>query len=101
MKSTIFIPKKCKVGFNLRQDTYTGKLGYIIYHDGKVWRKENSWESWRQKPGDKYLIGYEKDENGKYPVDVNGRTIYNSIYGVYGEDLAHIEFENLPLEGFV
>lgn len=49
MKSNIFIPKKIKIGFNLRNDTYTGKLGYVIYHDGKKWRKEESWESWRQK----------------------------------------------------
>lgn len=49
MDANIFIPKKCKVGFNLRSDTYTGKLGYVIYNDGKVWRKEASWESWRQK----------------------------------------------------
>lgn len=49
MKETVFIPKKCKVGFNERTDTYTGKLGYVIYHDGKVWRKETSWEDWRMK----------------------------------------------------
>jgi len=49
MKSNIFIPKKCKVGFNERSDTYTGVLGYVIYNDGKVWRKESSWESWREK----------------------------------------------------
>ena len=49
MDANIFIPKKCKVGFNTRQDTYTGNLGYIIYNDGKVWRKEPSWESWREK----------------------------------------------------
>lgn len=46
MKSTIFIPKKCKVGFNTRNDTYTGKLAYVIYNDGKVWRKETSWNGW-------------------------------------------------------
>jgi len=49
MKSTIFIPKKCKVGFQNRTDTYTGKLGYIIAFDGKKWRKEPSWEGWRTK----------------------------------------------------
>jgi len=38
MNNTIFIPKKIKIGFNERSDTYTGKLGYVIYHDGKVWR---------------------------------------------------------------
>lgn len=46
MKSTIFIPKLCKVGFNERSDTYTGMLGYVIYNDGKKWRKEESWKSW-------------------------------------------------------
>lgn len=49
MKSTIFIPNKCKVGFNKRSDTYTGKLGYVIYHDGKKWRKEDSWNNWIEK----------------------------------------------------
>lgn len=46
MKSNIFIPKKIKIGFNPRSDTYTGRLGYVIYHDGKVWRKETSWKGW-------------------------------------------------------
>lgn len=50
MKSTIYIPKKIKIGFQNREDTYTGKLGYVIYYDekGKL-RKETSWESWRDK----------------------------------------------------
>ena len=42
----IFIPTKCKVGFQERLDTYTKKLGYVIYHDSKVWRKEKSWLGW-------------------------------------------------------
>lgn len=46
MKSNIIIPKKIKVGFNPRSDTYTGMLGYVIYHDGKIWRKEPSWLGW-------------------------------------------------------
>jgi hypothetical protein len=46
MKSQVFIPSRCKVGFQKRHDTYTKKLGYIIYHDGKVWRKEKSWSQW-------------------------------------------------------
>ena len=49
MNNKIFIPVKCKVGFNKRIDCYTGKLGYAIYNDGKDWRKEISWNSWRQK----------------------------------------------------
>lgn len=59
MKSTIVIPKKCKVGFNERKDTYTGLLGYVIYHDGKVWRKEDGWEKWREK----YISSEEFEEN--------------------------------------
>ena len=60
MKSQLLIPGKIKVGFNLRNDTYTGKLGYVIYHDGKVWRKEASWEGWREKH-----VESEKLENQK------------------------------------
>ena len=50
MKSELFLPKKIKVGFNNREDTYTKKLAYVIYYDQKnVLRKEKSWESWRNK----------------------------------------------------
>ena len=50
MKNNLFIPKKIKVGFQNRSDTYTGKLGYVIYQDEKgEWRKEKSWNSWRDK----------------------------------------------------
>lgn len=44
----LFIPTLCKVGFQARSDTYTGKLGYIIAYDGKKWCKEPSWKktSW-------------------------------------------------------
>lgn len=50
MKSNIYIPKKIKVGFQRRLETYTGKLAYVVYFDdkGKL-RKESSWESWRDK----------------------------------------------------
>ena len=46
--SNLFIPKKIKVGYQKRDETYTGKLAYIIYYDvkGKL-RKETSWEQWR------------------------------------------------------
>lgn len=48
--TSLFIPKRIKVGFQHRKDTYTEKLGYVIYYDekGKL-RKEASWESWRSK----------------------------------------------------
>lgn len=50
MKTNIFIPKKIKVGFQNRTDTYTQKLAYVIYYDQKnKLRKETSWEGWRDK----------------------------------------------------
>lgn len=49
MNTKLFIANKIKVGFNKRNDTYSGKLGYVIGYDGKKWRKETSWEGWRQK----------------------------------------------------
>lgn len=79
----LFIPDKCKAGFNLRSETYTGKLAYVIGFDGKKWRKEPSWKSWSNFPGDKkYAYRSEK-------------TTY------YGDEVAPMEFENVPTEGFV
>lgn len=50
MEEQLFIPKKLKVGFQKRNDTYTKKLAYVIYYDSKgVLRKETSWQSWRDK----------------------------------------------------
>ncbi len=50
MNNSILIPNKIRVGFQIRDDTYTKKLAYIIYYDhkGKL-RKEASWESWRDE----------------------------------------------------
>lgn len=46
----LFIPEKIKVGFTEREDTFDGKLSYIIYYDekGKL-RKEKSWSEWRDE----------------------------------------------------
>lgn len=46
----MIVPSKIKVGFQERNDTYTGQLGYVIYYDDKgILRKETSWNSWRSK----------------------------------------------------
>jgi hypothetical protein len=45
----LFIPDKLKVGFDKRDDTYTGKLAYVIYWRGTKLCKEKSWEGWRDK----------------------------------------------------
>lgn len=48
--SKIYLPKTIKVGYQKRDDCYTGRLAYVIYTDDKgVLRKEKSWESWRSK----------------------------------------------------
>lgn len=54
MSSTVstkmIIPKTITVGYQKREDTYTKQLAYVIYTDAKgVLRKENSWNSWRDK----------------------------------------------------
>jgi hypothetical protein len=85
MKSTIFIPKKIKVGYQHRDDTYTKKLAYVIYYDNKgVLRKETSWKGWIHDTGRN--LG--RWENGKYVV-------YNAP-AIQPDD-----FENEPTEGFV
>ncbi|MFY0656168.1 MAG: hypothetical protein JXR12_05280 [Neptunomonas phycophila] len=50
MNEHMNIPSQLHVGFQERRDTYTGKLGYVIYTDEKgKKRKEGSWEGWRSK----------------------------------------------------
>jgi len=50
MEEQLYIPKKLKVGYQKRGDTYTKKLAYVIYYDDKgVLRKEKSWQNWRDK----------------------------------------------------
>ena len=50
MQEHMNIPDQLHVGFRNRGDTYTGKLGYVIYTDEKgKRRKECSWEGWRDK----------------------------------------------------
>lgn len=48
MQTNLYIPTTITVGFQERSDTFTGKLGYVIYTDQKgVLRKEASWNGWR------------------------------------------------------
>ena len=74
MKSNIFLPKRIKVGFQNRNDTYSGKLAYVIYYDAKnKLRKETSWNNWR----DKKIPDQEFDNN---PVE--GFVINKKVGGV-------------------
>ena len=59
----LYIPKKINVGYQKREDTYTKKLGYVIYYDDKgVLRKEQSWKNWRDKSikNEEFLKCYHK-----------------------------------------
>jgi len=82
----LYIPTKCKVGLQLNNDTFTGKLGYVIYHDGKIWRKQDSWETWRHK--EEYSQW--RKENGVIKEIIIKR-----------EGVTPIEFNNTPTSGFI
>ncbi len=94
MNTQLFIPKKCKVGFNLRTDTYTGKLGYVIGQDGKKWRKEVSWNGWIQMPDKEIFVGYGKKADGSTNYD-------DRINKKLGDEVLPVEFDNVPTSGFV
>lgn len=99
---TIYVPKKIKVGYNERKDTYTGMLAYVIYYDekGKL-RKENSWESWRDEsiePDDFDNVpteGFVLNKHvGGYSSGWNHRNSYIRIYDPRGFEF-EISVENL------
>lgn len=96
MKSNIFIPKTINVGFQDRNDTYTGKLAYVIYYDekGKL-RKEASWNNWRDDkiPNEEFdnipTSGFVLNKKvGDYDNGWNHRHAYTRIY-----DPRNFEFE--------
>jgi hypothetical protein len=91
MKKQLYIPKKLNVGFQLRKGTYTGKLAYVIYWDdkGKL-RKETSWESWRQKPGQTSVERLYTEDNG-----------WTQNETILGDDIKAQVLDNVPTEGFV
>ena len=102
LKSSIFIPKTINVGYQNRSGTYTGKLAYVIYTDekGKL-RKENSWNSWRDKtiepdvfenvPTEGFVLN---KKVGDYDSGWNHRHAYCRIYDPRGFEF-EITFENL------
>lgn len=80
MKSTLFLPKKIKIGYQNRTDTYTKKLAYVIYYDNKgMLRKEKSWESWRDK-------SIEPDEFDNIPTE---GFVLNKKVGDYADRWGH------------
>lgn len=86
----LIIPKLCKAGFNIRTDTYSQRLAYVIYNDGKKWRKEASWEGWRKKEGESKGRTWNHETRQ-----------YIGSEEKYGEEVRVVEFENVPTSGFV
>ncbi len=97
----LYIPKRIKVGYQDRTDTYTKRLAYVICFDpkGKL-RKEQSWEGWRDKK-----IPAKEFDNIPHPGFIlnKGHTRYNwshfgnsrrTVVRVY--DDRGIEFEISP-----
>lgn len=140
--NNVYIPTHCKVGFNIREDTFTKKLGYIIYKKDNEWKQEKSWNNWRQKyisPEEfeakklesfnnlvaHYTKEYNKHKNTPKPnywsplwqlIDESDTledflklqkvdSLENYRFNIYGsvpdETINPIEFDNIPLEGFV
>jgi len=99
----IFIPKKIRIGYQERKDTYTGKLAYVIYYDekGKI-RKEPSWNNWRNDSieADEYenlpTEGFVLNKKvGDYSGDWgNHRQAYSRVYDPRGFEF-EITIENL------
>ena len=92
MKTNIFVPSKINVGFQNRNDTYTGKLAYVIYFDekGKL-RKETSWNGWRDKEIPNEIYDNEPTEGfvlnkkvGGNNYSWNPRQTYTRVYDPRG-----------------
>lgn len=103
MQENMTIPKKIKVGFQDRSDTYTGKLAYIVYFDEKgVLRKQTSWEGWRDKKIDPQEFANEPTSGfvlnkkvGDYRSSWNHRSAKIRIYDPRG-----FEFE-IPVDNLL
>lgn len=74
----LLIPQELTIGFQNRKDTYTGKLGYVIYKDAKgVLRKQHSWEGWRDKSIEPVHCKNEPTEGFVLNRDVGGGRAYH------------------------
>lgn len=92
MSKDWFIPQKIKVGYQQRNDTYTGQLAYVIYYDNKgKLHKETSWENWRNKAIDPQVFDNAPTEGfvlnkkvGGYKSGWDFRQAYVRVYDPRG-----------------
>ena len=105
MNENIYLAEKIKVGFNLRADTYTGALGFVIPWDKqkKCWRQENSWKNWREKYiSEDELNAKILEYNLKNSNHLKKEDYYiKKWFGSSDEKLIVKELENIALGGFV
>jgi hypothetical protein len=105
MKTETFnIPEKLVVGYQNRDDTYTGQLGYVVYRNkkGEI-AKAISWEGWRDKkidsqefdnvPTEGFVLN-KKVGGAGYSYGWNVRKTYSRIYDPRGFEF-EITIENL------
>lgn len=102
MNTTLFVPKRIKVGFSPRNDTFSGKLSFVTYFDEKnQLRQEKSWNSWRNHsiPAEEYdnvpVSGFFLDRSvGGHSWGWNPRKTYIRIWDPRGFEL-EIDVPNL------
>lgn len=102
MNKNLYIPTKLKVGYQSRNDTYTGQLAYVIYYDNNnVLRKQTSWESWRDSaiPTNDFdnvpTAGFVLNKKvGGYKSDWNYRQAHIRVFDPRGFEF-EISVENL------
>lgn len=95
MKSKLYIPEKIVVGFQKRNDTYTGKLAFINYKDkdGNL-KKEKTFNKWISK--DIEVLEFDNTPNSGFVLNKNIQRDYyfgsgRTIMRVY--DNRDFEFE--------
>lgn len=94
MKTNLYIPKKIKVGFQARKDTFTGKLGFVTYEDDKgLLRQENSWNGWRDKNIKPVEFENTPHSNFIFNKDVNRNGYWSDVTKVRIYDPRDFEFE--------
>lgn len=95
---TIFIPQELKVGYQKRDDTFTGKLAYVNYKNVKgEWSLDKSWKSWidasqgllelKNEPLSGYIVNKSQTRYSSF----SGRSTMIRIYHPNG-----FEFEITP-----
>lgn len=87
--SGLFIPKKLRVGFQKREDTFTGQLAYVIYYDEKgQLRKEKSHNSWCDKE-----LGFLELDNGPRSGFVLNKGVERNGYWGSGRSVIRVHDE--------